>query len=261
MARALCSEGFPVLRFDPHGVGDSEGEGIEDGPAVYNWYKIQTGHFAADTCVAASFLVQKADVKEVVLAGLCGGSITALLAADRSPHVTGLILVAHPPMIDVPSENYQAYVSSRVEPWEAKTNIKRYLTKLFSLSAWHKFITGKTNYKLLVRTFKTFTSRRHASLESKEGKLHRIFNEMGWAALKQFLAKRYPVLFVLPEFDRETVDFQAELAPRLAALEESQRSGYEIFEIAQANHLLTLAEHQQMLIGKVCAWMNHLKVR
>ena len=44
MARILCEKGFPVLRFDPHGIGDSEGEIVRGERPVMNlWGLIREG--------------------------------------------------------------------------------------------------------------------------------------------------------------------------------------------------------------------------
>jgi len=163
-------------------------------------------------------------------------------------------------MIDIPSEAYAEYVASRIEPWEAKRNTKNYLIKLFSLSAWRRILTGKSNYKLIFRTLLTAKASNPASSASKEGKLHRIFNEEGWNALKRCISRGHSILFILPELDRETIDFRAELVPRLAELK-APSSAYDLIEIPQANHLLTLVEHQEILLEKTCAWVQNLDAK
>ena len=46
-ARRLCREGFYVLRFDPHGIGDSEGRVPECSWSSF-WSNIQTGLYIDD---------------------------------------------------------------------------------------------------------------------------------------------------------------------------------------------------------------------
>ena len=120
MARALAAEGFPVLRFDYRGMGDSDGEfaGFES-----------TG----DDIRAAldAFVRAVPSLVGVVLWGLCDGASAALMNGCTDPRVRGLILVN--PWV-------------RTQTGEAQTYLRHYYGgRLLQLSFWRKVLSGGVN--------------------------------------------------------------------------------------------------------------------
>src|SRR5688572_27422911 len=90
LTEMLTEQGYTVLRFDFFGLGDSEGALKERLLAdVYN--NIEVGRYVADTLSALDWLHSTHRIKRFILGGLCGGAITALLAAQRDPRVEGLL--------------------------------------------------------------------------------------------------------------------------------------------------------------------------
>jgi len=80
LATRLAALGFPVLRFDYYGCGDSAG----DGGDLSRWQE--------DICRAVEELKRQGGVRRVALAGLrLGGSLAALAAAGRND-VDSLVL-------------------------------------------------------------------------------------------------------------------------------------------------------------------------
>jgi pimeloyl-ACP methyl ester carboxylesterase len=84
-AEALAAEGYPTLRFDYHGTGDSAGSDA-DPARLPAW--IASIHAAIDTCK------QLAAVDEVVIFGLRLGATMAVKAAAVRSDVVGLMLWA-----------------------------------------------------------------------------------------------------------------------------------------------------------------------
>lgn len=154
IARRLAALGVPTLRFDFSGVGDSDGD-HRHGDAVMDFYGfIQTGGYHGDAVAGARFLQREAGVKRLVLAGLCGGAITALFAA---PHlggdVVGQVLIDLP--VTISSAARQRYLESnaaallRARPGEADTVLLLYLKKLTDPAAWRRILSGESDYKLI----------------------------------------------------------------------------------------------------------------
>jgi exosortase A-associated hydrolase 1 len=126
LARALASAGYPVLRFDYRGMGDSSGA-LRD----FN-------HVQPDVGAAIDALQQHLpQVRNVVLWGLCDGASAALLYCHerRDPRVTGLCLL-------------NPWVRSTVSL--ARTHVKHYYTqRLMERAFWVKLLSGKVAWSAL----------------------------------------------------------------------------------------------------------------
>lgn len=89
LARTLARAGWPVLRFDPRGIGDSDGD-LGCATLAEAFRKIQAGGLVPDCLAAVDFMERDLGVGTSVLTGLCGGAITAVYAAARDPRVVGI---------------------------------------------------------------------------------------------------------------------------------------------------------------------------
>jgi exosortase A-associated hydrolase 1 len=96
LARALAASGFPVLRFDYRGMGDSDGE-----PRDFEAIADDIGH-AVDT------LVDLVGVQAVVLWGLCDAASANAFYAGRDPRIVGQ--VALNPWVRTEEGEAQAFV-------------------------------------------------------------------------------------------------------------------------------------------------------
>ncbi|MEE9423656.1 MAG: hydrolase 1, exosortase A system-associated [Methylococcales bacterium] len=118
LARELASNGFPVLRFDYTGMGDSEGE------------QKTFENIDADLRAAIDvFYQQHSDLKNIVIWGLCDAASAALFYAYQDQRVKGLVLL-----------NPWVYTTQGA----AKTYLKHYyLQRLLSRELWSKIFSGK----------------------------------------------------------------------------------------------------------------------
>src|SRR6266496_586332 len=82
LAIRLSKVGFPVLRFDYSGCGDSDGD--EQDSSLEGWL--------ADIGTATDVLRQKSGAQRVIFAGMRLGGMLAVLAATRRNDVIGLAL-------------------------------------------------------------------------------------------------------------------------------------------------------------------------
>jgi len=118
LARDLAAAGFPVLRFDYRGMGDSDGEPRsfeEIGPDI---------RAALDAFQAAV-----PGLREFVIWGLCDGAAAGLLYAPGDPRVTGLILLN--PWV-------------RTEATLARSYVAEYYTRrLLDREFWRKLASGQ----------------------------------------------------------------------------------------------------------------------
>jgi exosortase A-associated hydrolase 2 len=81
-ARRAAAGGFPVLRFDARGYGDSTGA-LEDATVESH---------VGETLAAARVARERFGTERIVLLGLRFGALVAALAAERDPTCAGLVL-------------------------------------------------------------------------------------------------------------------------------------------------------------------------
>lgn len=147
MAARFCELGYPVLRFDPHGVGDSEGV-IEQNLAADFYGTVQVGRFVADTRSAMDWMEKECSISRFVLAGLCGGAITGLLAGAVDKRVDALIALGIPVFLESADIDQARYMTTG-----QLTELRRsYLEKLRDIRSWLRLLTMQSDYRLIFRS-------------------------------------------------------------------------------------------------------------
>src|SRR5262249_49285916 len=91
----LAHAGFHVFRFDMPGLGDSEGHLPDNALAVMRM--IQSGGHSMYASELVGSLIEAYHLKRIILAGHCGGAVTAIYTASES-HARGVsALIAYEP--------------------------------------------------------------------------------------------------------------------------------------------------------------------
>jgi pimeloyl-ACP methyl ester carboxylesterase len=90
VARSAAVNGYPSLRFDFRGRGESEGDGLQSTLVT----------MADDLVAAARVLLAQTGVRRLVYVGLCSGGNVTIGALKRLPRADGLVLLSVYPFSD-----------------------------------------------------------------------------------------------------------------------------------------------------------------
>lgn len=257
MAKVFCHLGFPVLRFDPHGIGDSEGE-VEESLAADFYGTVQVGRFVEDTLAAMDWMHKECGTPQFVLAGLCGGAITALLTGARDSRVHQILALGIP----------VNRVGSHVDPYrymsqgQLREIQKAYQGKLLSLMSWIRFLSLRSDYRMIFKSFSSAfkhavrnnsTGSRAAPLtpRSADTDLNPLFPD----ALHIFAANRR-ILFIFSGGDRLHWEFDEKYLRHYKATFDTIARNVEIHVIPNANHILSFSDWQEEMIAKVSATLQ-----
>ncbi|MBU1363435.1 MAG: hydrolase 1, exosortase A system-associated [Gammaproteobacteria bacterium] len=122
LSRTLADAGYPVMRFDFRGMGDSSGR-------LRDFEQVDEDIGAA----IEAFCANCPSVERIVLWGLCDAASASLLYLDaiNDARISGLVLLN--PWV-------------RSEATQARARVKHYYRqRLFQRDFWRKFLTGKMN--------------------------------------------------------------------------------------------------------------------
>lgn len=259
-ARALARQGYPVLRWDPPGLGDSGGT-IETGPTKELYGSIQSGRYVGDTLVAIEELRRLASPQRIVLFGVCGGAITALESAAIADEVAGAAILSIPVMLDSADQN----VTERIPPEFARKHLMAlYARKLLSPRAWWRLLTMKSEMDVIKpylsaalrstrRAPETTTPAAAGPAEGVRSNPH--FFEAARAVIKR--KRRAIIIFGEDdrfrwEFERDFMNVEWRQNPAYSAL-------WELHLLKDCNHMLTMREWQEQAMQLVLQWLPRVQ--
>lgn len=257
-ARMLCSQGYYVLRFDTHGIGDSEGEIEIDSINTEDFHDaIQTGLFVPDTICAIEFFNSQVRLDKLFLIGPCGGALTSMITASRSKLVNGIIYMAGPVTIT------SSELSLDMHPRDAEKALKIRLRKAYDPRAYIRFLTGQSEYKVILKAMKV----KIRSVLNKEGlilekedelaeKNGLIFNRVFFEAFKKFSSRGGQILFLMPESDRSSWGFRELFEKRFLKPGNPFEKSYQLHYVPKANHIYALEESQEYVFKEITSWLE-----
>ena len=254
LARMFVERGFSVLRFDFWGLGDSEGTATE--PLLADLYgSVSCGRYVDDTLAAVQWMCETAHVPQVVLAGLCGGAITGLLAGAQDRRVAGLLGLGLPVSVDGSNVDKVKYMSrGQLEGIRGK-----YMRKLADPKSLARLVSLKTDYRLLVRSLLTpFRSHRPTVVADDADGTPPGDNTNPYfrpSLLKMIRAKQ-PIMLVFSEADRLYWEFRERFVDRYQVNIAEHGDGLDVYIVKNANHVFTFKEWQLDMLARSGAWLD-----
>lgn len=251
LAERLIPQGFHLLRFDFYGLGDSEGELAEDVLAdMYN--TIQGGRYTDDTIAAMDWMEREHGVRRFVGSGLCGGSITSLHAAARDRRIEALLGIGLPVVLDGGEANWGKFLTE-----QQKAHARRGLfERIFRPRSWWKFISGKSNYRVIWRVLLQIVRPRRAEPPGTTGAAVDDTNPLFAPAFFEMLDSERPLLLVYSGADRLQAQFEEKFESKHRARLGAGRRGYALHTILQANHIMSSPEWVQELCDISAGWLE-----
>lgn len=251
MTESLLRQGYPVLRFDFFGLGDSEGE-LPEKELVDLYATVQDGRYIDDTLCAMDWMEERLGLRKFVLAGLCGGALTGLFAAAKDRRAQGVLGLGLPVALD----GRTADASELMTEGQLRVIGHTYLQKLFRLDAWIRFLTFKTDYRMLWRA----VSRRIRGPSVLQKPAATItpgsnLNPMFTAAFSEFLSNDGALMLVFSGADRLAWEFEEKFARPHAKRIQSLRDRCEVHTVHNANHILSSPEWRREAQGVADAWL------
>lgn len=248
LARRLAAIGYAVLRVDPLGLGESDGV-LGPAPTRTLWRMVEEGGFVGDVLLVCRALLDQFDGAHLVVGGLCGGAITAQLAAAESCSIRGVISIGTAVTQSRVDGEYPSTVSEAL----ARHHMRSYFLKFGSKAAWLRVMRGESDFRAIRRTVQAslrrwFGGRSEAIRYPNENpKFLESFRALQKSGVEHLL--------LFGENDNRWVEFQAAvLQPHL----QDARAGkhYAIETIPDANHELHFSEWQNQATQIIIEWLE-----
>ena len=252
LARHLASLGHLVLRFDFAGLGDSEGELQEAWTADF-YGTVQSGRYVDDTCAAMDWMQLEYGPSKFILAGLCGGAITGLLAGARDRRVEALVALGLPVLLDSNELDPTKFLTTgELDQWRGG-----YKSKLADPKSWLRLLTFRSNYRVIFRVIADRWNRRSATRPatarpSQQGVDN--FNPLVPEAFEAMVAKRH-ILLVFGGADRLFPIYEERLAQPYSTMLQGCAGRLNLQVVPGANHTFSLRMWEETMRSHIDEWL------
>ncbi|MEW8278842.1 MAG: alpha/beta hydrolase [Candidatus Thiodiazotropha sp.] len=251
MADEFVNQGYVVARFDFSGLGDSEGEIEEDLLADF-YNTVQFGRYVNDTVDAMDWAERKYKKHRFILAGLCGGAITGLLAGQVDERVEALLSLNIPVILDGSNQDKTKYLTEG-QLDRLKTN---YLKRLFDLKSWLRLLTFKSDYKLLFKSLIRKNKKRDSE-KQQDNAVDSNVNPLFEPAFMDWIDRSKKMLLIFSGSDRLTWEYNEKFATPNKDKLDAINGGFEVHVVDEANHIFSYKSWYEEMMKLSLQWLKN----
>ena len=258
MAERFTNLGFCVLRIDPTGLGDSEGE-IDEFYTADVYGSMELGRLVNDTIDAMNWLQETHSINRFILSGLCGGAITGLLVGAMDQRVDSLLSLGMTCIVTGSTVDSTRYITKG----QLTSMRQKYFSKLLKPSAWLRLITLQSDFRLMFKSLiKPFLS--HSSQQKTNAPESNFLppsntnlNPHFPPAFFSFVRNR-KILMIFSEVDRLYWEFQEKFVDHYGNRVKSYQHNMSIHIVKNANHVFSFSEWQREMLELSTQWLKRL---
>lgn len=244
LSRALALAGFPVLRFDHRGIGDSSGE-----PRNFQTLSDDI------ECAIDAFLESCPQLEQIVIWGLCDAASAASLYAEKDTRVMGLVLLN--PWVRSESGVTRSFL------------IHYYIRRLFDHKFWKNALSGDHSiWKSLNSAIKSLlpnSASDVASASTQESEIARQrtsasipspqpgYQKRMLTALQRFQGR---TLIILSGNDLTAAEFKQMVNSNRKWKKLVNSASFNWFEMPEANHTFSTREWRDLVAERTAQWLR-----
>lgn len=251
MAEHYAMEGYVVLRFDYHGLGDSEGDVKES--YVADFYRtVQQGRYVDDVLAAMDYMEEEQGIGKFVLGGLCGGALTGLFAGGCDMRVVGLFGLGIPVILD----GSEADPVNHMTKGQAEKLRSSYLGKLLDIRSWIRFLSLKSDFRVIWRVLKPGVSKPIPESTDGNGVEGSNFNPLFPPAFQKMVLSSRKLLLIFSDMDRLYWEYDEKFWQSNKDLYKEKMEYIDVRLLKNANHILSFPESQKEMLNGSCDWLK-----
>ena len=251
MAERYAMDGYVVLRFDYHGLGDSEGDVKES--LVADFYRtVQQGRYVDDVLVAMDYMAEEQGIGKFVLGGLCGGALTGLLAGSGDSRVVGLFGLGIPVILD----GTQVDPAIHMTEGQAESLRRSYYEKILDIGAWKRFLSLKSDFRVIWRILKPGAHKSNTKPGEGNGDEVSNFNPLFPLAFQKMVSSSRKLLLIFSDMDRLYWEYEEKFWQPYKVEYKDRMEYVDVRVLKNANHILSFPDSQKEMLKWTSDWLS-----